>query len=366
MRKFKKLFKNPGIFFRDYLVKKYPIINNELLCPEDDERAILNQSVLLEQDYLAKIDKSPVDIVYTWVNKNQQWFEEYQCCSSKIDENQIGQYGNDEARFADHDELFYSLKSVEKHLPWVRKIFVVTNNLLDLPNYLLLNDKVIVVEHRQIIDIEYLPTFNSHVIEAHLHKIEDLSENFIYFNDDVFVARALAKEHFFQSNGLASLFVSQKNLDAMYGKGHHTPTLLAALHSRNLLKQSFGCHVCRPLIHTYVPLKKSMYELAWTLYNSEIKSFLHNQFRGNQDLNMATFLVPWLMYVQSLSSISNDICYYFNVRSPHAKQQYQKLLCRVEADQPHSICANDFHSDNNHSYMKHYRQELVRFLDKYF
>ena len=365
MRKFKKLFRNPGIFFRDYLVKKYPMVNNEQLCPEEDERAFLTQLMSLETDYLNISNQSPVDIVYTWVNRNQQWLEEYQLSSSKIDENLIGQYGNDEARFADHDELFYSLKSVEKYLPWVRKIFVVTNNLLDLPDYLLLNNKVVVVEHRQIIDIEYLPTFNSHVIEAHLHNIDDLSENFIYFNDDVFVARALSREHFFQSNDLSSLFVSKKNLDEMYNKGFHTPTLLASLHSRNLLKLNFGCHINNPLVHTYVPLKKSMYELAWSLYSSEIKSFLHNQFRGNQDLNLATFLVPWLMYVKQHSSIGNDICYYFNIRSPHSKQQYLKLLDKCDDERPHSICANDFYR-NNSSYNEGYKKELVDFLDKYF
>ena len=364
MRKFKKLLKTPGIFFRDYLIKKYPIINSEQQCHESDELSLLNHTQSLEKDYLNYSDPAQIDIVYTWINKNQQWYEEYEFHSTHINPNHIGQYGNDEARFADHDELFYSLKSVEKYLPWVRKIFVVINNLLDLPKYLLSNDKVCVIEHRQIIDLEYLPTFNSHVIEAHLHNIDGLSENFIYFNDDVFVARSLEKEHFFQSNGLASLFVSKKNLDEMYNKGFHTPTLLASLHSRNLLKQTFDCYINHSLVHTYVPLKKSMYELAWALYDSEIKSFLHNQFRGNQDLNMATFLVPWLMYVKQCSSIGNDICYYFNIRSPHAKQQYQKLLYKTDIEKPHSICANDFNTRDicNYTYIEGFKT----FLSKYF
>lgn len=366
MRKIKKLFNNPGVFFRDYLVKKYPIINSEQLCPEVNELGILSHTSSLEQDYLSFSDNIPVDIVYTWINKNSQWDEEYQFYLSTIDEKNIGRYGHDEARFEDHNELFYSLKSVEKYIPWVRKIFVVTNNLLDLPDYLLLNEKVVVLEHRQIIDAEYLPTFNSHVIEAHLHKIEDLSENFIYFNDDVFVARALAKEHFFQSNNLASLFVSKKNLDEKYDSGIHTPTLLASLHSRNLLKQSFSCHIDRTLVHTYVPLKKSMYELAWALYSFEIKSFLNNKFRGNHDLNMATFLVPWLMYIQSLSSINNEICYYFNIRSPHAKQQYLKLLEKDMEAKPHSICANDFYSQPLTKSSLRYKEELHRFFSKYY
>lgn len=363
MSKLSKLIQNPGVFFRDFLIKKYPYVNNEQGCTESEELAILKHTSLLEIDYLNKSESNTIDIVYTWVNRNNQWLEEYQFYSSRIDPNKIGKHANDSARFEDHNELYYSLKSVRKNLPWVRNIFVVTNNFLELPEYLI-DDQIILVEHSSIIDSKYLPTFNSHVIEACLHKIEGLSENFIYFNDDVFAAQSLASEHFFQSNGLASLFVSQKKLDDMYAKGIHTPTLLASLHSRNLLYDSFGCHVNTPLVHTYVPLKKSMYELAWQLYGFEITSFLSNRFRGNQDLNMATFLVPWLMYVKGFASIESDICYYFNIRSPHAIQQYQKLLYKPDSDKPHSICANDFHS--NHVLNKDYKHELFDFLENFF
>lgn len=363
MRKIKKLFKNPGVFFRDYLVKKYPVINSEQKCSENDEKAILNHLLLLEKNYLNKVEE--VDVVYTWINKNDQWKDEYDFYSKSIVEDNLGLYANDSARFDDHNELFYSLKSVRNYLPWIRNIFVVTNNLLDLPDYLK-DCNINVVEHSSIIELEYLPTFNSHVIEANLHKISGLSENFIYFNDDVFVAKKLPKEHFFQSNGLASLFVAQKNLDEIYKKGQHTPTLLASLHSRDLLKSTFGCHINMPLVHTYVPLKKSAYIQAWALYEAEIKSFLSNQFRGNRDLNMATFLVPWLMYVQKQSSVEIDICYYFNIRSPHATQQYRKLLQKQNCERPHSICANDFYIQPLTKSSLRYKEELHRFFSKYY
>ena len=72
--------------------------------------------------------------------------------------------------------------------------------------------KVQHIDHSEIISSKYLPTFNSHVIEAHLHNIPNLAENFIYFNDDVFVARELPPGHFFKGNGLASIFISRKSL----------------------------------------------------------------------------------------------------------------------------------------------------------
>lgn len=365
MKKIKKFFKNPGMFFRDYLIKKYPYINNEQQCPEQDEIAILKHAQLLEKDYLKLSTENPIDLVYTWINKNECWYSDYRECSVRISEHEIGQYANDSARFEDHNELFYSLKSVAQNMPWVRKIFIVTNSALDLPEYLI-SEKIVVVEHKDIIATQFLPTFNSHVIEANLHNIVDLSENFIYFNDDVFVGRELAKEHFFQSNGIASLFVSQKDLDKMYDKGTHTPTLLASLYSRDLLKEHFGCHVNQPLVHTYVPLKKSAYMLAWELYEKEILGFLGNKFRSNHDLNIATFLVPWLMYITGQSSIQTEICYYFNIRSPHAIQQYKKLIQRVDSEKPHSICANDFTSDANALTDYSYKKKFSEFLSHYF
>ena len=83
--------------------------------------------------------------------------------------------------------------------------------------------KIKLINHSQIIDAKYLPTFNSHVIEANLYKIPDLSEHFIYFNDDVFVARPLMPNHFFENNGLASLFVANKSFQKNTSTGsNHT------------------------------------------------------------------------------------------------------------------------------------------------
>jgi hypothetical protein len=49
--------------------------------------------------------------------------------------------------------------------------------------------RVVFADHRSIIHSRYLPTFNSHAIEGHLYRVPDLSERFIYFNDDMFLGR---------------------------------------------------------------------------------------------------------------------------------------------------------------------------------
>lgn len=86
----------------------------------------------------------------------------------------------------------------------MRKIYIITDN--QTPEWIDLYSNVTIIDHRDIIPKEYLPTFNSHVIEAYLHKIKDLSEYFLYFNDDVFVSREIPKSHFFKSNGISSIY----------------------------------------------------------------------------------------------------------------------------------------------------------------
>ncbi len=48
-------------------------------------------------------------------------------------------------------------------------------------------NKLIIITHKDIIPEIYLPTFNSLCIELYLYNIPNLSNNFIYFNDDMIV-----------------------------------------------------------------------------------------------------------------------------------------------------------------------------------
>ncbi|TWV82419.1 Stealth CR1 domain-containing protein [Moraxella sp. VT-16-12] len=363
-RKIRKLIKTPGIFFRDYFDKRYPFTHTELQMSKNKEVATL----LGEQDSRVFSSKEcPVDVVYTWVdNTDPLWQERYQFHKSIYENNHqsLGKFATNDARFENHDELYYSIKSVQRNMPWIRNIYLVTDN--QVPKWIGGFQDVILVFHHQIIDGQYLPTFNSHVIEAFLYRIPELSENFLYFNDDVFVAKPLKKSHFFSANGVASLFVSAKRLSDIQKRGLDTPTLSACMSVQSLLQNQFPIKIDNTLVHTYYPLKKSAYEQAWTMFKEEIVRFLPNKFRTNNDLNMATFLVPWLMYCQQQSVEKIDVCYYFNIRSRTALTCYDKLLKQQdESLLPHSFCANDFYVDNN-SQIPDYKEKLIQFLNKYY
>lgn len=366
MRKLKKFFKKPHLFIRDYLNKKYPIKNIEqpFFEPEENNIIILDHKLdnIIRKNTNITID---IDVVFTWVDgKDPMWFQKYSKYS-RFFQNKASLYATDVARFEDHNELYFSVLSVLKFMPWVRYIFIVTDQQIPKWFNTLQYPKIKFINHDDIIDEKYLPTFNSHVIEAFLHRIPNLSENFIYFNDDVFVARELKAEHFFQPNGIASIFLSDKSLSKMKKMGNSTATLSASQHSISLLNKYYNNKIDSPLVHTYFPLKKSIYNLAWELYNQEIEDFVPNKLRTNRDLNLASFLIPWLMYYTSNAIPRKEICYYFNIRSPHALIQYKKLLlCKQLNKRPHSFCANDFNS--NLKYSDNYRENLINFLKDYY
>lgn len=75
-----------------------------------------------------------------------QWCEWYQdvVCALRLQSKQDEDVSA--SRFEDNEELRYSLRSVERHAPWVRHIFIVTNG--QIPSWLNLdNPRVTVVTH---------------------------------------------------------------------------------------------------------------------------------------------------------------------------------------------------------------------------
>ena len=136
-----------------------------------------------------------IDFVVTWVDMNDpRWQEQFALYSGKINnsKNEVSV-----ARFRDYGFLKYWFRGVDKFAPWVRKIHFVTCG--QHPEWLNINHpKLQLVNHEDYIPKEFLPCFNSSLIEIYLHKIPDLSEHFVYFNDDFFIINHLPETRFFK------------------------------------------------------------------------------------------------------------------------------------------------------------------------
>lgn len=132
-----------------------------------------------------------IDFVLLWVNPSDtNWV------------NDFNKYQNNEftlTRYRDWDNLQYIFRSFEKFTPWVNNIFFITYS--HVPEWLNTNiSNIKVIKHSEFIPIEILPTFNSLTIEMYLHRINELSEHFVLFNDDFFIIDHVKKDRFFKNN----------------------------------------------------------------------------------------------------------------------------------------------------------------------
>ena len=135
--------------------------------------------------------ENKIDFVIIWVDGNDlEWRNEKSKYSLKntADDRNI--------RYRDWENLKFWFRGVEKYASWVNKIHFVTWG--HIPDWLnVSNPKLNIVNHKDFIPKEYLPTFSSHPIELNLHRIDGLSEQFVYFNDDTFIVNKVEKKDFF-------------------------------------------------------------------------------------------------------------------------------------------------------------------------
>lgn len=137
-----------------------------------------------------------IDFVITWVDGNDpKWLADKAQYVSNDQSAKKDVAGK--ARYQDNGLLRYWFRGVEKFAPWVRKIFFVTYG--HLPAWLdTSNPKLVIVNHKDYLDDSLLPTFSSVPLNLNLHRIPGLSEQFVYFNDDMFLVSPCKETLFFR------------------------------------------------------------------------------------------------------------------------------------------------------------------------
>ena len=149
------------------------------------------------------LENIQVDAVITWVNGNDKnWQEKINIYSeSKINFSSK----NHLKRYNSIGEIDIAIKSIIKFAPFIKNIFLVTDNQspesFDSLKFLAQKKGINLelVDHKIIFRgfEEYLPSFNSCSIISMLFKIPNLSEHFIIFNDDTFIMKEVSVNDFF-------------------------------------------------------------------------------------------------------------------------------------------------------------------------
>ena len=234
----------------------------------------------------------PIDVVYTWVNDGDpDWQSKKQKMQEKLfgASADVSDHALHSERFRNRDELKYSLRSLELFAPFVRHIFLVTDQ--QIPSWLASSHpRLTVVDHRDIFrNKNCLPTFNSSAIECQLHHIPGLSEHFIYFNDDVFLGQYSEAESFFCGNGAIKAFPSQQVVFAADITDESEQWQQADANALAKL-ESCGISARAVMKHTPLPASKSLLDELESKFPAEFAVASQNAFRSSSDLRPIAFM----------------------------------------------------------------------------
>ena len=253
-----------------------------------------------------------LDIVYTWVDGAQprlflKWLW-YFSQFSKTSDNRWN-------RWANRNELKYSIRSIEEHIKFYRNIYVVCADG-QRPKFLRPSDRLRFVEHSEIIPREYLPTFNSSVIESFIYRIPGLSDYFLYSNDDAFVMRPLSLENFF-SGEKAHVFLDPVVSPAGELLSKDNGHVCGKKNANKLLNSIFGGECRLEVSHFMGLLNKEMFHMAWELWRPEFHDACLSKFRSQKMIAVTNHLIPHLMIKRGIANglVSRELGEMFGCRN---------------------------------------------------
>lgn len=280
-----------------------------------------------------------IDLVYTWVDGSDPvWRQRHNAAIGKTEDG-IGE--NCEARYADNDELRYSLRSAELYAPWLRKIFIVTDR--QTPPWLdTSNPKIRIVDHTEILPKESLPTFNSNIIEHALFQIPELSERFLYANDDMFFNRPVDPEDFFTPEGEPIVRMirrpARKFTLWLKEKIQHKPIShynRAIMNAAGLIENRFGKFIGSKPHHNIDAYSRSQYRHTYETFGKEIGETLINHVRQDNDIQRVIY--TYLPMIENRCKVEYADSHISLRIHTHRHSLYDKL----EKFRPKLFCIND-------------------------
>jgi hypothetical protein len=318
----------------------------------------------------------PIDFVIAWVDGGDpEWQREKARFKPKIhDDNRTERYRNWQL-------LKYWFRAVEKNAPWVNRIHFVTWG--HVPSWLDTdNPKINVVRHADFIPDEYLPTFNSNSIELNLHRIKELAEHFVLFNDDMYLINPVDRDDFFSRGlprGMAVFNPPTTSDDVMQAILSNDIRLInrnfdkkstVRGNSRRFMNIRYGKYIVRTLLclpwkrfvgfynrHLASPFLKSSFECVWEKEYAALDRTSRNRFRSTEDINQYAFTY-WQYCTGNFvpSAKIGEACDIFD--------DIKKSCALIRDRRRKCICIND--SDRDEGTFLNARERLAEEFEKRF
>ena len=219
-------------------------------------------------------------------------------------------------RYRDWGWLRWWLRGVERFAPWVRCVHLVAAGAL--PDWLdTAHPKLHIVRHEDILPPEALPCFNGNALEVNLHRIPGLTEQFVYFNDDMLLLRPTAPEDFFRDGKPRDMLAAQPVIanpdnpvmssillnDSLVISRHFRKREVMRRHTGrrwhvgyplkyfgyNLLETAFPQYTGFYTVHGPSPLLRRSFEEPWDLEPEPLRATTARRFRSAADVTQYLF-----------------------------------------------------------------------------
>ena len=293
-----------------------------------------------------KIDIHSIDLVYLWVDGNNP---EWQAKRAAFLDGKTDNSLTNSRSYLNNDELKYSLRSVERYAPWIRNIFILTDN--QKPKWLdISNPKIKIIDQNDILPNKSLPCFNSNVLEHFLYKIPNLSEHFLLSNDDMFLNRTVLPNTFFAADGFPIIRLNRKPfrrfrwfLREQILKKPHKLYSKALFNAAELVKNKFGVFY-NGLPHHNIDsyLKSDCLRVSEQIFKDEIDLMKMNHVRSSNDIQRVIY-----SYV-ALAEKRGHLQHVSSKDSLHVHIQKERHYERLEKINPTFFCLNDTeYADDN-------------------
>ncbi|RIK16436.1 MAG: hypothetical protein DCC50_04960 [Acidobacteria bacterium] len=278
----------------------------------------------------------PIDAVYLWVDDSDpRWRARRAAVRTRL--------GLDTStppaahQFRDRGELRASMRSLEMYAPWIRHIYLVTDD--QRPAWLIApHSRVTVVDHQEIFaDPGALPTYNSHAIGSQVHRIPGLSDHYLLMNDDVMFTRPVSPDDFFTPTGQLKVAFSRSRRPDI-AREHQTALEQARTNSAELLERDFGRRASRLFAHAPVPQRRDVAREVAERYAEEIATTVRSPFRAATDVVPASWLNLYTALLTGRATRSSLRFGYYNVGEPTVRA---RLDARPLPGEIKVICLND-------------------------
>lgn len=190
------------------------------------------------------------------------------------------------------------VQCVMKWMPWIRHIhLLLASESQEQPwmtEMTARSQQIIIHYHKDFIPEQYLPCYTSCCIEMFLHRIPELSEHFIYGNDDMFPLSPLEPEDFFCTQESHGPVLPCQRLTENPFPANPNTFQRKCLNQQNMVAKPFGKYYARTWLrngHSMAPMLKSVCEKVWQLHGDEIRRYLSPMKRDEHSYSQYVYVL---------------------------------------------------------------------------